>query len=183
MSDKTELTRVKVGPGRLSFPYIFEMQNSEGGPKFGTTILLPPDYDTKPIIAALTAAAEAAWGKDKAKWPKQARKPEDVIRDCEEKSQFEGYAPGWKFISLSAGPKSPPGVVDALREEVTDPKEVYPGRWARLSANAYAYKNKTVGVTLGLNNVQLLRNDNSFGRASAKSDFDDYVEDSDEAPF
>lgn len=169
-----ETTRVRIGPGRLSFPFLFEPRDTENGPKYMTSLLLPPDYDVQPILTALTNAAIAGFGSDRSKWPKGMRKPADCIRDCEEKEKFEGYLPGWKFISANA--KEAPGIVSAMREDITDPKQVYPGRWAKISCNAFWFKNKTTGVSLGLNNVQLLRNDGTFGRTSAKSDFDDEVE-------
>lgn len=171
-------TKIIIGPGRLSFPYLFEARETENGERYMTSLLLPPDYNLKPILAALNAAAVAGFGKDRAKWPKGMRKPEDVIREAAEKSQFEGYEEGWHFIGANATQQ--PGIVNGMREDVSDPRQVYPGRWAKISCNAFWYKNKTAGVSLGLNNVQLLKNDNTFGRTSAKNDFDDEVEDMEE---
>jgi hypothetical protein len=64
-------------------------------------------------------------------------------------------------------------VVDGNTDDVTNKSEVYPGRWARMTVNAFGYANRTRGVTLGLNNVQILKHDTSLGgKSAAKSDFD-----------
>lgn len=165
------MSKVIIGPGRLSFPNVFTAKkNDSGEDKFSVAILLPPDYDTTPLIKALTDAAVTKWGSDKAKWPKGIRGPNDVIRDCDEKDQYAEF-PGWKFINLSAS--SQPGVVDGNLDTVTDASEVYPGRWAKISAAAFAYQNKTKGVSLGLNNIQVLKHDTALGgKGRAANDFD-----------
>ncbi|CAB4124732.1 Protein of unknown function DUF2815 [uncultured Caudovirales phage] len=169
------MTKLTIGPGRLSFPAIFEPASAEMGGKYQLTILLPPDYDTKPLFAALEEAAVAKWGADKSKWPKNMNGPKSVIRDAAEKSHLAGYEPGWKFISLKS--KAQPGIVGPLRESVTDPKEAYAGRWVRVTARAFAYDTVLKGVGFGLQNTQLLSHDTAFsGAGRAQDDFDDYAE-------
>lgn len=167
-----------IGPGRLSFPALFEpARNQDGSPgdKYQLTILLPPDYDTAPLVKALADAAVEKWGADKSKWPKGLRGPKEVIRDAADKSHLAGYADGWKFISLKS--KNKPGIVDAMKADVTDPREVYAGRWARVSARAYAYDNVLKGVGFALGNVQLLQHDAPFsGGGRAQDDFDAVAE-------
>jgi len=167
--------RLVIGPGRLSFPHLFNAQaNDRGEMRYSLALLLPPETDLKPIRAALAAAAVEKWGADKAKWPKQMRGPDEVIRKCEEKDQYAQFA-GWHYINMSSSAK--PGVVDAAKNDVTDAAEVYPGRWARVSAAAFAYDNKTKGVSIGLNNVQVLKHDESLGgKPRAKDDFDEYAD-------
>jgi len=170
------MTKLTIGPGRLSFPAVFEPQTGDMGGKYGLTILLPPDYDTTGLVKALEDAGIEKWGPDKAKWPKgNFFGPSKVIRPCEEKAHWAGYSPGWKFISLKS--KTQPGVVDAATNPVLDPKEVYPGRWIRVTARAFAYENKAKGVGFGLQNIQLLRHDTAFGGAGrAEDDFDAMAE-------
>lgn len=171
MSDK-----LIIGPGRLSFPALFTPQTDDSGnTKYGLTLLLPPDFDTKPLEKALHDAAVEKWGPDKAKWPKKMNFIKEVIRDADEKSNLGGYETGWKFISMRS--KNAPGIVDAVRQKVQDEREVYAGRWARVTARAFAYENKTKGVGFGLQNVQLLKHDKPFGGAGpAENDFDDFAE-------
>lgn len=173
--------KVLVGPGRLSYPHLFQPQKQDdGSEKYSTVLLLPPDADLAPLRKALQNAWTDKFGTDQAKWPKKARKPDDVLADAEEK-----YGPdfaGWTAVSARSSDE--PGVVDPARIKVTDKRETYPGRWARMTCAAFGYDNKTKGVTLGLNNVQLLKHDTPIaGKARAEDDFDDYVDDMEDAPF
>lgn len=182
MSKTKERIKVVIGPGRFSFPFLFEPQATESGDKYSVTLLLPPGTDTKPLLDAMIACAKEAWGPDRAKWAKKARMPEDVIRDASEKN-LAGYEEGWKFISATS--KQQPGVVDANKDTVTDPAAVYAGRWGRVNVTPYAYAAKgNVGIGLGLNSVQILKNDTAFGgRGNAKNDFDAWAEDMEEQPY
>mgnify|MGYP003331371401 FL=1 len=165
------MSKLIIGPGRLSFPAIFQPQREDMGGKYGLTILLPPDFDLKPVAKALEEAAIEKWGQDKSKWPKNMNGPKQVIRDAGEKAHLAGYIDGWKFISLKS--RAQPGVVNGTLEPVTDEKECYPGRWVRVTARAYAYDNVLKGVGLGLQNVQVLRHDQPFsGAGRPQDDFD-----------
>ena len=168
--------KIIFGPGRLSFPQLFERGSEEYGAKYGTTILLPPELDLTPIKHALLEVAIEKWGTDKKKWPKMRTTPATVIKRCEDKDLFSGAFPDWHFINLSS--KDQPGVIDANLRDVTDPREAYPGRWAMISANAYVWDNSFgKGVSLGLNNVQLRKHDDPLGgRARPQDEFDDYSE-------
>lgn len=176
------MSKLIIGPGRLSFPAIFHPQREDMGGKYGLTILLPPDYDTKPLVKALEEAAAEKWGPDKAKWPKgNFNGPKQVIRDAADKAHLAGYEPGWKFISMKS--KTQPNCADAMVQPVTDEKEAYAGRWVRVSARAYAYDNVLKGVGFGLQNVQLLKHDTAFsGAGRPQDDFDAIAEDLGAAP-
>lgn len=168
---KVEAPILKVGPGRLSFPFLFAPKPGDGGvDKYTTSLLLPPDYDVAFILEALEATCVAAWG-PRPKWSSTARKPEQVVRRCEEKPNFAGYEPGWHFVSCSSN--DAPNIVSwDPNVPITDAKECYAGRWAKVSMRPFCYNNVGVGVSLGLNNVQLLRNDTIFGRTRGNQDFD-----------
>jgi hypothetical protein len=167
--------KVIIGPGRLSYPHLLKAQDGENGPRFSTAILLPPETDVSKLNAALKAAFVEKFGPDQAKWPKgqNVRTPDKVIRKAEEvystKTNERTYGSefdGWYVVNVSCNADNPPEVVDAMVEPVTNPREVYAGRWARISANAY-----------GLNNVQLLKNAPAIaGKAPAKNDFDAVAE-------
>ena len=51
------MSKLIIGPGRLSFPAIFQPQREDMGGKYALTILLPPDFDLKPVAKALEEAA------------------------------------------------------------------------------------------------------------------------------
>lgn len=180
MAKSTTNTKLILGPGKLSFPKLFVPNDKEFGGKYATTLLLPPDYDFGPLKAALLQVAIGKFGPDKAKWPRSMRGPKDVIRPCEEKSALAGYLPGWHFITAAS--VDMPGVVDSALAKVTDPREAYPGRWAMMSVNAYAYSNVQHGVSLGLQNVQLRKHDDPFSsRVRAEDEFEEMHEDMAEA--
>lgn len=169
------MKKLIIGPGRISFPFLFKEQPPEFGGKYAMTLLLPPTLDTSLIVKALTQAAVEKFGPDKKKWPKGMILPEAVIKNAENKSHITGYEPGWKFISLKS--KIKPSVVDASLAKVEDEKEAYAGRWARVSASAYAFDTILKGVGLGLHNVQLMKHDTPFSAASKPSvDFDAIAE-------
>jgi hypothetical protein len=162
---------LRIGPGRLSFPHLIEKHAIEGGTeKYSTALLLPPDFDIRPLLEALNKLCRETWNQDRAKWPTNARKPEQVIRRCEEKAHLAGYEPGWHFISASTNEQ--PTIVGWDKEPITNPRETYAGRWANISARPFIYNNVGVGISLGLNNVQLLQHAPAFGRTSAAQDFD-----------
>jgi hypothetical protein len=167
---KPEVPLLRVGPGRLSWPHLLEPHSMDNSvEKYSLTLLLPPSYDVAPILKALEDLCVLTWG-PRAKWASNVRKPEQVVRKAEEKKHVSGYEPGWHFISCSSG--EPPGVVSWDKTPITNPREIYAGRWANVSMRPFVYDNVGVGVSLGLNNVQLLQNDNAFGRTSAEQDFD-----------
>jgi hypothetical protein len=168
---KIDVPTLRIGPGRLSWPQLLEPKSVDGGPeKYSTVLLLPPDYDVSPILRALNDLCEEAWGPKRENWPSTARRPEQVVRRAEEKKNVSGYEPGWHFISCNS--TEPPGVVQWDKTPVTNPREVYAGRWANVSMRPFIYDNIGVGVSLGLNNVQLLQHGSVFGRTSAEQDFD-----------
>lgn len=174
---KQKVSKLIVGPGRLSFSQnlMTPKENDQGKLTYSTALLLPPGYDVTEITEALEQAAVVKWGKDKDKWPRLKRPPEAVVRPCEESDWYKEMK-GWHFVNLTA--YQPPGVVDAMRARVDDPAQAYSGRWARVSVNPFAYDGKGgKGVSLGLNNVQLLRHDEPLsGKPRAEDEFDDMVE-------
>lgn len=174
-------TAIITGAGRLSYPHLLKSKaNDRGEQIYSTAFLFPPDTDFGPYRAALKEAAVTRWGSDMAKWPKNLRGPDAVIRKCEDSDSYGAEFAGWHFINVSS--KEAPGIIDRDKKEIgpeTGTREVYPGRWARISINAFAYEaagNK--GVSFGLNNVQLLKHDQPLGgRKRANDEFDAWAGD------
>lgn len=112
------------------------------------------------------------------------RRPEDVVRTLKKPEvsgksglPLAGYDTGVTVVP-AANSKSQPEVINAVKETVKDPKEVYGGRWARLAVRPYAFRNKSRGVSLSLIAVQLLKHDKPFGGPPPARDiFDDVIED------
>ncbi len=57
---------------------------------------------------------------------------------------------------------------------VDEAEECYNGRWFRASVNPYWFDNESIGVSIGLVNIQLLNNDDPLagGKVSADRDFE-----------
>lgn len=205
MAQKYTTDPILVGEGKLSFVYAFERakdQRTGKETKYETALLLPPGYDTKPLLDMMWEAWFLRFGKDQAKWPKgnrlnPVRMPEDVIRPCEERSKYAGYLPGWKFFGARSDYS--PKVRDRTRAKVFEadgvarfplvtPEEtalVYPGRWAHLSVNAFTYQNESTGVSLGLEGILLGRNDTRLAGGGSRADttFDQVAEEMVEDPM
>jgi hypothetical protein len=163
---------LRVGPGRISFPSIFTPKETPRGNRYDLTLLLPPDYDYVFITKALIGLEQQAWGTDPKKWPARARTHEQVVRDCSEKPHLAGYEDGWHFVHASSS-EMPKVVSFDPNVLITDAAELYAGRWAKISCRPFIYEMKEgIGVSLGLNNIQLLKRDETFGRSSPSKDFD-----------
>ncbi len=184
MNDKTKKppnVRVLVRNGRLSYAdtLIVAKPFEPGAPeKFGCSIVMAPD---KPAIEQIEAAIEAAVF---AKWGSKSERParlrglnyDPVVKICSEYPRMGKFPPGYCFVR--AGSSDAPGIVGPDVKEIDKPdlrKEVYSGRWANVSVTAFTYERKTGnGVSLGVNNVQLLKHDERLGaaRPSATEEFD-----------
>ena len=63
-------------------------------------------------------------------------------------------------------------------QELEDPGDCYPGRWAQATLSCFAYDNASKGVSFGIENVLLLDHDECFGGRPADPD-EDFGEDDD----
>lgn len=190
-TDKPNPRKVKTSPFRMSYPAILKPRENKDDDgkvtkKYELSLLLPPGTDLKPYEAALKAAMTAKFGEDTKVWPRLRHKPVAVLKDfeafnAEAKSPLPGDWKGWTLIRTSAPEDRPPGVVgpakgtDGKFPKVSDARDVYAGRWARATIEAFYFAHKGGGVTFALVNVQLLKHDTSFGSGVAKpeDDFDD----------
>jgi hypothetical protein len=187
--------RIRTVPFRMSFPILPPMppriDEASGRKTYGLMMLFPPPFDQKPYRTALREAMVFKFGSEQRNWPRCKRTPDDVIKDYAEynansKSPLQGDWSGWFAINanaIAADGNIPPSVVGQLKGPddkfpvITDLREIYAGRWARATIDAYYYdvKGKSNGVTFGLSNVQLLKPDTRFGfsKPPAERDFDD----------
>lgn len=173
--------------GRILWYSVFKPRKGRNGKegKFEFNLLFPKDADH-----AVTKEGATEAGKDKfskifkdanGKWPSSVKTPFKRTADndklvaaleaadlkVEDYPVFIGYR-----TSDKPGVVGPNGKSDGIDEE-----QVYSGRWAKVTHDAYGYDfegNK--GVSFGLKNVQLLDNDDELsiggGRVSAESEFD-----------
>lgn len=169
--------KVVTGEVRLSFPHLFETFAFDGQDEKYSVMLLIPKKDTatlKALRAAEAAAQEA--GKD-SKWG--GKMPKDllsIIHDADEDGTAEDYPErkGCYYMTVSAGVRFRPGVVDKDVQPILDESAVYSGMYGRVSLTAFPYSaGKNKGVSFGLNHVQILRDGEPLdGRTSAEDDFD-----------
>ena len=179
--------------GIITFPTLFKARAANEGaePRFSINILFDPAAQKSAEYAALRAAVKAAiiktWGQEKFNDKGFMGRLRSPFREAAEKS-YEGYQAGWTFIS--AWSKQQPGVVDGRLQDMTE-SEVWSGQIGRLEVNPFTYQQQgNIGVSFGLNNVQITRTDTPRldGRRKASSVFttDDEAmapADADDNPF
>lgn len=196
MTTKEKPTAFVTPFGRVSFPQLVVPTAMEDGQKkkYSTILLFPGDEKgLEAVNAQVDKAARDKWG---AKMDDKAflAKLEMPIHDASEKA-YDGYTDGWKFARFSSVKK--PRVIgqdksdleaDLNAEEYPD---LYAGCWARVSYNVFAWEHKHPktgavikrGVSLGLYNVQKVKDGESFGggHSDADEDFDEIEIDADAA--
>lgn len=168
---------ILTGPVRLCFPDLFQPakaqkrdDGSEGMGKFGTQILFPPGADFSVLHAEYfrILAEQFADYRDGATGNYYGLY--SPFRDQAEKcAKFPGYTPGCVFITCTSRYKPP--VVDRNMNPVVDANKVYPGVWAVLSINAYAFGKSPPqpkkGVAFGIQSVMILADDEKLGGGAA----------------
>jgi hypothetical protein len=170
--DKLTVTMV-TPPFRMAFPALFTPEETDNGERYKVTALFPPDANLKKLKSALNECMVDAFGEPD-DWPtgRNDVHPDDKLYDAGTK-EYNGFKKGWTALSIAS--TDAPGIVDADGEEVLNKREVYGGRWARAHVAVTSYDNKSKGVTVYLNHVQLLEHDTPFsGKGDAKSAFDKY---------
>jgi len=201
-----EIVRYATPVFRLSFPALYKAESYDGGePKFGCSAVWDPAKFTdkekllwKKIRGAMNDECKARFRKGIKDMPSNFK---DGIRDGAEKADMEGYGKGTKFASLTT--KMRPGLVDVAKRSIVTPDDVkmiekfeeqdkpyvidegdiiYPGLYARATVVVYSYDNKSKGVSLGLMNLQKVKDGERLdSRSDAAEDFDDdYLEDDDD---
>ncbi len=171
-------TKVVTGKVRFSFCNIFEPRAAQGGgdPKYSVTLLIPK-ADTVThgkIMAAIADAREAFCARNgQAALP---AKPNHTLHDGDgTRDSGDPYGPECKgcwVITVSS--KQKPVIVDAFRNEITDPAEVYSGCYGRASINFYGYSaNGKKGISAGLLSIQKLHDGEPFGTVGSADDFND----------
>jgi len=152
--------------GILSYPHLFQPRAITPGddPKFSTSVLIRKD---DPQLAAVTQVIEA----EKANgfpsgFPSNGKCClKDAAIAFPDKPNLHGYM----VISGNSKQDQKPIVVDANRQPVVDPSDVYPGAVALVVFNSFAYNHPTSkGVSAGLNGVMLTGEEGELGRLDGR---------------
>jgi len=141
--------------------------DEDSKPKFNITMLFDEDDDLTQMKLAVQSAAEEAWGKDKASWPKKRRMPfRSGTTDKPGNPEYEGKI----FVFASANEDKRPSVVardGATKLDSVD--DFYSGCYARASLIAFHYKVKgNEGVSFALRGVQKWDDGEKFAGAGEK---------------
>lgn len=179
-------TKVITGKVRFSYCNIFSPRESNDGgdPKYSVTLLIPK-ADTKTVGLIKTAIKEAGDNfrarNGAASLPAN---PSHTLHDGDSiRASGDPYGPECKgcFV-LTVSSKVKPVIVDAFRNEVTDPAEVYSGCYGRAAINFYGYNSHgKKGISAGLLSIQKLSDGEPFGTVGSASDFDDGFTDTDDS--
>ncbi len=192
-----EKAKINTGEFRSSFPALFEPRAAKQGdkPMYSITMLFRVTetkeskergenvVSIQKLKDAVKAVAEQKFGTDRSKWPK-LKLP---FRSClteedKDKKGRPGIDEGVIWVEAKSDPRyNPrPGVVfshagpDGKPALLTIPTDFQGGCYAQATVNPYhwEYMGKQ-GISFGLQNVQKLRDGESFsGRTSADNDFD-----------
>lgn len=191
----TQSGNIRTPRGRILYPALFQPRARKGEPpekaKYQCSLLIPKGSD----ISALKSAVEAVLKENFSEKVRSTVKIKTPFLRTADQLRFAEYADDFPLmIRCNRHPTyGRPDVVgptmQSIREE-DEADEVYGGRWGRLSVDAFHYdlpENK--GVSLGLQNVQLLDHADPIagGRVKAENDFepvgDALNELDDEIPF
>ena len=165
---------IRSPKGRLSYTFLLETnpkaKTKDGKLKYTTSLLLPPDCDLTLLKNAAIECAKEEFGEkliDKKTGLPLALKTPFLKGEEKVGPDFKG----WTLLRLSAMTR--PGIVDARGVSVTEPQDVYSGRWAFISMNPFAYDvDGNKGVSFGMANVQVLDHDDPLaGRPRPESEF------------
>jgi hypothetical protein len=160
----------------LSFPVLFAPKpRSEGGEPVYSAALLFDDaaqrsHEYKAMQQACIDAARTKWGAtvniSSIKMP---------FTDAGEKAdKYQGYEPG--IMVINPWSKQKPGIVDARKNDVLLPEQVYAGQLVRAQIVPFAWMNSgKKGVSFGLNHIQIVKHDapRIDGKLPAKNAFPD----------
>lgn len=160
-------------PAELSKKYelaaIFQVEETEKSKAAGTKVV-----SIEKLKELVRNVAIEKYGADRAKWPKIGDGPGMLkmpFRDGMEpgKKDVDGYGKGTIFVTLSSKTQKP-GIVESFAGPDGKPaplaaeSDFYDGCYARAEVNAYWWEFAgKFGISLGLQNLQKLRDGERFG--------------------
>jgi len=163
----------KLSPiGRASFPELFQptQVSGQGAFKYRLTLLIDPK---DPALAQLRADIEES---AKKKWPSGRPKNwSSPLLDGDDMDNPRPECAGMIVLRLTANDDRPPQVVDSGMRPITkESGKMYSGCYARASYNCFSWTNTGKnGTSVGMNNVQVVRDGDPLdSRTNASDDFD-----------
>jgi hypothetical protein len=139
-------------------------------PKYGLSLIIPKS--NKKTLKAIDLAVKAAIEQGKQKFGKLFDNPKKIklpLRDSDEDRPDDAAYEGSFF--LNANSKNRPGLVDKKVQPILDPTEIKSGDWGNVSLNFYPFSvNGNVGIAVGLNHVQKVKDGEPLGSVTNASD-------------
>ena len=160
----------------LSFPNLFAPKpRSEGGePVYSAALLFDEAAQRSPEYKAMQNACIAVV-KEKFGPTASLSGVKMPFTDAGEKAdKYQGYEEG--VIVINPWTKQKPGIIDARKQDVLLPEQVYAGQLVRAQITPFAWQNSgKKGVSFGLNHIQIVKHDapRIDGRLPANKAFDD----------
>lgn len=184
-------TQVVTGEVRLSYVNLFEarkISEQDKMAKYSVTILIPKDTPAgkktiEDIKMAIKKAAEKGASKhfngriptnlDKISTLRDGDTITDDLGDLKKIKSPE--LAGHMFMRLST--KFAPKVLNAQRQEILNPLEVYSGMYGRVSLTAFAYSGDgRRGISAVLNNVMITRDGDPLTSMLTGDEFAEFTE-------
>jgi len=165
----------------MSFPVLFTPRPvvQGGEPRYGINLIIDAQGQKTPEFQVLRRAVaqciDTQWGDGKSRDKAFVAKLRNPFLPTSEQT-YVGYEDK-DSVFIRPWSKNKPQVVDAFRNDVVVPGDVWAGQLVRCSVNAFAYEmSGNRGVSFGLNSVQICRTDGVRldGRRPAKQEFSDY---------
>jgi hypothetical protein len=167
----SDVKKVRTPEFRVSFPNVFEPVGFNGSPpKYSICMLFDKGTDISALKKEAYKAAQEKWG-DKAKGMVESGKVRMPFRDGDEdKPDVDGYK---NCVFMNCSSKQKPGLVDQDVNPIMDKNDFYAGCYAHATVKPFAYDTAgNKGVSFGLQNIQFIRDGDSFsGRSRAEDDF------------
>lgn len=163
----------------LAFPSLFQPRpRFEGSEQkaYQAVLIFPPASQKSPAYKAMQDAVllQAKEGFGEQVKTAQLTLP---FKDAGEKAgTWNGFEPGHTYIKTWSTSK--PGIVDAQRQEILIPEEVWAGQLVRANVTPKWWSNSGKrGVSFYLNHIQVIRDGVRIdGKASPQKAFDDNVD-------
>lgn len=158
---------------RASFVNVLKPRLNEqsGKEEYSIKMIFDKDADLSPLAEIVQEAIKNKWGNNP---PKGLKLP---VKDGNE-SDLDKYPEDKdKWVANAKTVLTQPGIVNRQLEPITDPKEIYSGCYMRASLTAYAYDNKSKGVSFGLQNLIKWEDGEPLSpKATAEEDFKEFRE-------
>lgn len=175
---------------RFSYVRVFEPEQFQGvGDSHYSVVLLVPKTDTaliKQINEAIKAEAQAYVASDpkfKGQVPANFKSP---LKDGDdpEKADQAGFAGCYYITAKRKEQHGKPVVIDKSKHPITVKEDMYSGSWGVASLSLYGYNmsSDNRGISVGLNGIQKVTDDDRLDGGASINDFEDLSDENDD-PF